>query len=177
MKWPSRPNILVLESLIETKRFNFLAMGRSLSRGCFCPVNTLLKNAVEKLARNHRFVLVDAEAGLEQINREVMSGVDSIVAIIDGSQRSFHSMELIHEMVRERNMKTRVGVVLNRFKESEHATIVGRLETSGTPFWGTVPEDEVLRRNDASGRSIFDLPPDSPVLASARQIADALIQV
>jgi len=165
---------LVLEALIETEKYSFLAMGRSLTRGCFCPVNTLLKKSVKILADNYKYVLVDAEAGVEQINREVMSSMDNIVALMDGSRRSFHSMELIQEMVRDMQMNTRVGVVLNRWKESDHEDIVKRLSTSGTLFWGLVPEDETLRRNDELGKSIFDLPSNSPVLESVREIAEYL---
>ena len=81
-------------------------------------------------------------------------------------------MKLIHEMVRDMHMKTRVGVVLNRWKESDHADIVKRLSASGRQFWGLVPEDETLRRNDEWGKSVFDLPFNSPVLESVREIAE-----
>ncbi|MBI5252516.1 MAG: AAA family ATPase [Desulfomonile tiedjei] len=166
---------LLLEALTETDKFSFLAMGRSRSRGCFCPVNSLLKESARKLAQNYDVVLVDAEAGVEQINREVMSSVDSIVVLMDNSQRSRHSVELIKQMAVDLNMRARMGVVLNRAKdlgETVHAA-VSALEV---PVWGTIPEDEELLRNDALGRSVFDLPANSPVLESAERIVDFLVE-
>lgn len=167
---------LVLEALIETERFSFMAMGRSLAIGCFCPVNTLLKESVKKLAENFDCVVVDAEAGLEQINREVMAGVSHIATLIDGSQRSMHSLELIREITSQMKMAAGVGVVVNRWREHDRETILKRVAATGLPIWGMVPENDVLRNNDALGKPIFDLDPESPVLTSARQIAHVLIK-
>ncbi len=166
---------LVLESLIETGDFSFMAMGRSRTRGCFCPVNTLLRRSVKKMADNYDCVVVDAEAGLEQINREVLAGVSHIAAVIDGSCRSLHSLELIREMTSQMKMETAVGMVFNRFREQEHAPILEQMAHTGIPVWGTVPEDDVLRNNDTLGKPIFDLAPDSPVLKSVRQMVHFLI--
>lgn len=167
---------LLLEALIETNQFSFMAMGRSQTRGCFCPVNTLLKDAVKKMATHYDCVVVDAEAGLEQINREVMAGVSHIVTLVDGSQRSIHSLELIRKITAQMHMTARVGAVLNRWRENDHAAMLGRISAMGIPVWGKVPENEDLRNNDALGKPIFDLDPESPVLKEARQIADFLIR-
>jgi CO dehydrogenase maturation factor len=162
---------LLLEALRETEKFDFLAMGRSQTRGCFCPVNSLLKASIEKLAQNYDYVLVDAEAGVEQINREVMSDMDRIVVLVDGSQRSLRSMELIQQMAEDMHLKARVGVVMNRSKESDDNGLAKDMVPFKIPLWGVMREDEELRRNDAVGKSVFDLPPDSPVLQSARKAA------
>ncbi len=166
---------LLLEALTETGRLSFLAMGRPLSRGCFCPVNTLLKESVRNIARNYDVVLIDAEAGIEQINREVMSVVDTIVVLVDNSQRSRHSMELIVQVVGDLNMKAQMGVVLNRWKDLDE-----NFGVSSSHFpdlvWGTIPEDDRLLRNDALGQSVFELPADSPILESVRRITDTVMK-
>jgi len=150
-------------------------MGRSLSRGCFCPVNTLRKESIRNIAQNYDVVLIDAEAGIEQINREVMSVVDIIVVLVDTSQRSRRSMELIAQVMGDLNMKARMGVILNRWKDLD-----GNGDSAVSNFealsWGKIPEDEGLLRNDALGQSVFDLPADSPILESVRRITDTLIK-
>ena len=165
---------LLLEALYETERFSFLAMGRSRSKGCYCPLNSLLKESIRKLTQNYKVVVVDAEAGLEQINREVMSFVDKIVVLIDNSRRSEHTMEIIMQMVSELNMEAQVGVVINRWKDSNED--VNRLiSTSEVPVWGVIPEDDQLLKNDAEGKSIFDLPANSPVLESVSKVTESLM--
>ena len=165
---------LLLEALYELDKFSFLGMGRSLERGCFCPLNTLLKASIEKLARNYEVLVVDAEAGLEQLNRQVMSSVDSIVAVVDNSRRSEVSVGIIMQMVKDSGMAARVGIVKNRWKDlkgAEHSFA----STSGTAVWGVIPEDDEWLQNDACGRSVFDLPTDSPVLESVRKILGFII--
>ncbi|MCL4439844.1 MAG: hypothetical protein M1609_04400, partial [Firmicutes bacterium] len=116
----------------------------------------------------------DAEAGLEQIKREVMSFVDRIVILVDNSRRSEHSMEIIMRMVADLNMKARVGVVMNRRRPNNW---VGNriLSASGVSLWGVIPEDDILLQNDAGGKSIFDLPDSSPVLESVMKVMEFLI--
>jgi CO dehydrogenase maturation factor len=165
---------LLLEALYETERFSFLAMGRSRSSGCFCPLNSLLKESIRKLAQNYDVVVVDAEAGLEQIKREVMSFVDKIVVLIDNSRRSEHTMEIITQMVADLKMKAQVGIVINRWRDSNE-DVNRHLSTSKVPVWGVIPEDDQLLKNDAEGKSIFDLPADSPVLESASKVTEFLM--
>ena len=40
---------------------------------CFCGVNELLNFGIESLARQYQIILMDCEAGIEQINRRVIS--------------------------------------------------------------------------------------------------------
>jgi len=166
---------LVMETLIETEKYSFLAMGRSLSKGCFCPMNTLLKNSINELAKNYDVILMDAEAGIEQINREVMSKMDNIMVLVDSSQRSLYSMELIQQIMEDLQMKAQVGVILNRWKNGTDEDALKQLPAFKFPLWGVLPEDEELQRNDAVGKSVFELPDNSPLLESVRRIANFLI--
>jgi CO dehydrogenase maturation factor len=62
-------------------------MGHNEEKGCFCPANKLLKNAIDSLIPAFRGVLIDAEAGIEQINRDVTGRVNRVIAVVDASQR------------------------------------------------------------------------------------------
>ena len=43
---------MLLEALTELPDFSVLAMGRTETLGCFCPVNTLLRGAIETLSES-----------------------------------------------------------------------------------------------------------------------------
>ena len=74
----------VLEALAERGDYALLAMGRTQEKGCFCPVNTLLRHAIETLSAPYAAVLVDAEAGVEQILVE--NGKADGVALENGDE-------------------------------------------------------------------------------------------
>ena len=68
-----RLDYMVFEALSEMDDFAVLAMGRTETLGCYCPVNSLLRRAIETLSESFDTILIDGEAGLEQINRQVVA--------------------------------------------------------------------------------------------------------
>jgi len=155
----------VMEALTEHEDYALLAMGRSRDPGCFCPVNTLLRHAIETLATPFAVVLVDAEAGVEQIQREVTRRVTRTLVVVDGSARSLHTLEAIGELVAPGT----VAVVANRWTPSQPPPL-----PADVTFLGRIPEDETLRDFDRQGRPLWELPAENPALAAAADLAAAL---
>jgi CO dehydrogenase maturation factor len=165
MRLAEQVDYLVFEALLERKDYSLLAMGHSSEKGCYCPVNTLLREAIDLIASHFRAVLIDAEAGLEQINRQVTRSITRVVAVTDGSHRSAETMRMIAEMIGY----DRVSAVANR-------VIAGDADDlpAGIAFLGGIPEDRALRQFDQEGRTLWDLPPDTPAVSAVRGIAKAL---
>ena len=153
---------LVMEVLSERSGYSFLAIGRSKEKGCYCPANSLLRGAIELLSEPFTVILIDAEAGLEQIQRQVTKDVTKVIAISDGSQRSRETIEHIVEMVG----KERLSVVINRAPEAVRIAIPDDLE-----LLGSIPEDDELKDFDRSGRPLWELSPDNKALLAVRDIA------
>jgi CO dehydrogenase maturation factor len=156
---------LLLEALVERPGYSLLAMGHSKEKGCFCPANELLRGSIDALAPPFAAVLIDGEAGIEQINRSVTRRVTRVIVIIDGSQRSIDTSRLIVKMVEP----VPVSVVANRMG-SVH---LNRLAVDAE-FIGSVPQNEELRQLDGEGRSLWELPPENEATKAVRNIAQAL---
>ncbi len=155
-------DFMVAEALIERPDHALLAMGRSTSPGCFCSVNKLLRDSIDVLCGAFAMTLIDAEAGVEQINREVTRRTSGFVVVLDGSERAAHTLRTIRAMA----PTDRVAAVMNR-----HAgDALAPLELEQVPVLGVLPEDELLRRQDQAGRSLWDL----PTSARSRRAADAI---
>ncbi len=156
----------VMQALEERPEYSLLAMGHSTEKGrCYCPVNGLLRSAIDLVITPFSAVLIDAEAGLEQINRQVIRRVTRVLAVIDGSQRSIETLKIIAGMVDSQN----VFAVANRTSEEQNCAIPDGIELAGF-----IPEDEALRQFDRDGRSLWDLSPDNPALTGARKIAETI---
>ena len=154
----------VLQALVERSDYSLLAMGRSREKGCFCPANTLLRGAIDLLSDPFAAILIDAEAGLEQIQRRVTHKVTQVIAVSDGSQRSLNTIEFISEMVGNE----KIAAITNRVQQK-------------TPNWpnaykllGSIPEDDTLRQYDQNGKSLWDLPADNPAYKAVEKITDKL---
>lgn len=156
---------LIMEALVERPGYSLLAMGRSSKKGCFCPANTLLRDAIDAVTEPFALILIDAEAGLEQINRQVTQRMTRTIIITDGSTRSIGTMKSIAEMIGD----SQISAVANRTDD------INNLELpDGIELLGSIPEDETLLNFDREGRPLWELPADNPALEAARGIAENL---
>ncbi len=167
---------MLLEALQERELYNLLVMGRMDAKGCYCPVNALLREAIDDLAASFDYILIDGEAGIEQINREVIKRVDILVIVTDGSLRGIHTAKLIREVIDKiKGMDPeRVGVLFNRVMRVEPETEQTAVD-AGLEIFGIVPSDPLVSEYDAKGNSLLDLPEASEAVIAMKPILDNLI--
>lgn len=77
----------IYDALVETDGFTFIAVGRPESAGCYCKINSYLKDIISILSEEFDYVVIDGEAGIEQINRRVMEKVTHLILITDTSKK------------------------------------------------------------------------------------------
>ena len=167
---------MVFEALTEMDEYALLAMGRTETLGCFCPVNTLLRSAVETLSQSFDTILIDGEAGLEQINRQVVRQLDILLIISDPTSRGIETADLIKKMVMDDNVIKceKLGLVYNRVRGSEDL-LRQSAEKIGVSVTGFIPFDENIAAHDLVGKPITDLPADSPALVAYREIIEGIL--
>jgi len=51
-------------AVVESKSVDLITMGRGEGAGCYCFPNNVLKEFIDKLAVNYRFLVMDNEAAL-----------------------------------------------------------------------------------------------------------------
>jgi len=175
-KLASMLDYMVLEALYETDSFSLLAMGRTETLGCFCPVNNLLRDAIETLSMNFDTIVIDGEAGVEQINRQVMRRVDTLIIVSDATSRGIQTAALLKKMVQDDQVIQceKIGLVFNRIQGNEELLKQAAQEI-GLDVFGYIPQDENIAYHDLVGKSILELPATSPGLAVVRHIVTAHI--
>ena len=167
---------LVFEALNEMDHFALLAMGRTETLGCYCPVNDLLQDALEKLSESFDTILIDGEAGLEQINRQVVRHLDTLMIISDPTSRAMETAAVIKSMIEtEKIMECRkLGLVFNRVAGNE-ALLKDSARKIGLEIFGFVPNDEQIAAYDLVGKPITQLPADSLGQAAVREIVERCV--
>ncbi|MBR5260406.1 MAG: AAA family ATPase [Eggerthellaceae bacterium] len=166
---------MVFESLVETDGFAFLAMGRSRDLGCYCAVNDLLRDAVELLVGEFDTVLIDGEAGLEQINRQVVASVDDLIVVSDGSLRGLKTVTSVVELAHEHELvpQDRIHLVLNR---QDGEVDAAALQGEGVPeLLGAIPADAELAAYDRAGEPLTKLPHENAAAHAVWHVIDHLM--
>lgn len=156
----------ILDTLVEEADFSFLAIGRPETAGCYCQVNAYLKEVIRMISRSFDYVVIDGEAGIEQVNRRVMEKVTHLVLVTDASQKGRQVAETICRVAQPLVQYERCGAIVNRLPASVSADSI---QIEGVPILCCIGNDGVHAENEVRGKSIFTLPDDSPVLNGARQ--------
>ena len=74
------------EAMVESPGFDLLTMGRPEGKGCYCYVNNLIRDHLDRLSRAYRHVLLDCEAGLEHLSRRTSGRPDVLVCVANRSR-------------------------------------------------------------------------------------------
>lgn len=156
----------IFDALVETDGFAFIAVGRPESAGCYCKINTYLKEVISILSDEFDFVVIDGEAGIEQINRRVMEKVSHLLLITDASKKGTQVISTIKSVADELVMYKKIGAIVNRIPDE---SVIPYIDTNGIPVLSYIPTDSNLAIYDIEGKNITKLPDDSNVVEGARK--------
>jgi len=161
----------LMDAIVEKDNISFLSIGRPESAGCYCKVNAYLKEVISMIAHNYDYVVVDGEAGIEQINRRVIEKLDYIVLVSDASKKGIQVVNTIKNVSDKLVEYKKCGIVFNRvsssFEPNEKDYCVEVLSVIG--------DDNHQRDNDMLGNSIFDLDKNSALFKGAKTALSKLI--
>ena len=165
----------VQQSIIESKGFDLMVMGRPEGPGCYCAANNIIRKYTDKLSETYPYVVIDNEAGMEHLSRRTTHKVDVLLIISDPSMRGIHTAKRINGIVDELNLEVATRVlIINRISGSEGEELKRAAEASGLDVAGLVPQDEALVKLDMKEEPIFNLPQDSGIVHAVFHILDSL---
>jgi CO dehydrogenase maturation factor len=166
------------EALVEADHFDLIAMGRPEGPGCYCYANNVLRGVLSRLAGHYPAVVIDNEAGLENLSRRTVQAVNWMVFVTDPTARGLTTARRLFELSKEMDVTAdALGVVINRTR-SEQDLERARQLFEGTPVHvlGGLPEDAELAERDAAGQPVFGLDKANAVYAAAAQIFQHITQ-
>lgn len=158
----------IAESLVESDNFDLIAMGRSEGAGCYCYANNVLKNAINEIAGNYPYIVLDNEAGLENLSRRIVQNVDLMVMVTDPSSRGLKTVSRLHEMTKEMEVVyDKLVIIINRLRKDQLPPLAEELkEQLGADLVLGLPDSHELLELAEEGRSLMELSDDSSVRQS-----------
>lgn len=161
----------IFDALVETDGFAFIAVGRPESAGCYCKINSYLKEVISILSADFDYVVIDGEAGIEQINRRVMEKVTHLLLITDASKKGTQVISTIKSVADELVMYKKIGAIVNRLPDE---SVIDHINTNGIPVLSYIANDKNLAIYDIEGKNITTLPDDSNVVKGVKQALQKL---
>ncbi|MCD6415470.1 MAG: AAA family ATPase [Planctomycetes bacterium] len=155
--------LISLSCLYEGPQFDLLTLGVKWTRGCYCQPNNVLQSLIPSLAQNYRYTVLDSPAGLEHVNRRVVRRVNDIFALIDPSTKALRNARRLVEIAQAIGVQFGNLYLVGNYRFTAEAEQRARA-FDGATYLGSVRGDEQVQSFDWDGRSLLDLPEDSPAL-------------
>jgi len=156
----------IADAIVEADGFSFIAIGRPESAGCYCAINSYLKAVIRSVSAQFDYVVIDGEAGIEQINRRVMEKVTHLLLVTDASKKGVQVIRSIREVADELVMYERLGAVANRLPD---LSVKEAMDTGDIPVVSYILDDRELASFDLTGKNVFYLPDDAVIARGARE--------
>lgn len=165
----------IRSSLAEGDSFDLIAMGRSEGTGCYCAVNHNLREVIDAIEKNYRYVIIDNEAGMEHLSRRTTRDVQHLLVVSDPSLRGLAAAERIAGFRKELDIHIENScLILNRSNGTVPAALQEKIDGMDIPLVGLIPSDEELVRVEANGLPIVTINDSSPVYRSVVELIHSL---
>jgi CO dehydrogenase maturation factor len=159
-------------ALVEGDTFDLIAMGRPEGPGCYCYINNVLRDVLDRLSVNYDYVVIDNEAGMEHLSRRTTRNVDVLFIISDVTALGITTASRIKKLSEDLNLVVgKTYLVLNEVKNSVPDSIRSQIQQQQLELIGAIPTDALIEEYALEGRSFFELPNNSAALKAVREIA------
>lgn len=160
--------LLNRECIYEGDRFDLVVLGAKLTEGCYCVPDALVKAMVPKMAKHYPHVVIDSPAGLEHLNRKIVSDIDDMFVILDPSSKSLKHIERIKDVSRSIGIDYKHLFLVANYAFDERSREY--LESADETYLGKVDKDDDVLEYNLRGKSLLDLPEDAPASLSVKDI-------
>ena len=166
----------IRSSLSEGDHFDLIAMGRSEGPGCYCAVNHNLREVIDSISKNYRYVIVDNEAGMEHLSRRTTRDVQHLLIITDPSLRGIVAAERIAAFRNELDIHIENAyLILNRLHGDIPGLLQEKIDRLDIPLLGVIPDSQELTDLEFSGRPVIDLDNASSVYQAITEMMAKII--
>lgn len=161
---------------IQKDGIKLLVMGtvKKGGSGCLCPEGALLRSLVSHLILSRsEVVIMDMDAGVENLGRGTAKGVDAFIIVVEPGQRSFQTARAIRELAKDLGVKKCYVVGSKTRDEGERQFILDSL--SDFEMLGFINYHPEIAQADRLGKGVFAMAPAA--VSEAKQIKNKLEQI
>lgn len=149
----------IADAIVEKDNFAFLAIGRPESKGCYCRINSYLKSVIEMVGSQFDYIVIDCEAGIEQINRRVIEKVTHLLLVSDASRKGIEVIKSISKVASEAVQYDKIACIFNRIEDT---SLVENVDIEGIECIGVIKADKEIAKFDAIAKDFMLMDSNTP---------------
>jgi len=158
---------------IQKDGIKLLVMGtvKSGGSGCLCPQGALIKSLLSHLVLTRsEVVIMDMDAGVENVGRGTAKAVDAFIIIVEPGQRSFHTARAIKNLAKDLGVN-KCYIIGSKIRNGDDRQLI----IDSLPDFeilGFVNFNPEIAEADRLGKSVFDTAPKA--VEDVRKIKEKL---
>jgi len=142
--------------------------------GCLCPEGALLKSLLSHLVLGRsEVVIMDMDAGVENMGRGTAKGVDAFIIVVEPGQRSFQTARAIRNLAKDLGVSKCYIVGSKTRDNNDRQFIIENL--SDFDVLGFINYHPEIAEADRVGKSVFEMAPEA--ITEVREIKNKLEQI
>jgi CO dehydrogenase maturation factor len=170
-------NLRLNDAVVESSGVDLISMGRGEGTGCYCYPNTVLKEFIDRLKTNYKYMVMDNEAGMEHLSRRTTDYINELLIVSDHSVKGVRTLGRIRDLVYELKLDVKhISAIIARTPAGgldKH--IEDELGMLNVVPVSTIPLDETIQQFDLEKRSLMDLPESSLAVKAVGKLMDGTI--
>ena len=166
----------IAESLVEAEHFDLIAMGRSEGPGCYCYANNVLKSVISELSGNYPYIVLDNEAGLENLSRRIVQEVDVLIIVSDPSNRGVETVKRLYGLSGEMGIRyKKLVLIMNRIRNDRMPeSVEGLKKEVHADILLSLPDNSELLELSEGSQVITGLRENNPVIQKIDELLTQL---
>jgi CO dehydrogenase maturation factor len=159
-------------SLSEGMDFDLIAMGRPEGPGCYCAANHAVRQVIDSISKNYRYVVVDNEAGMEHLSRRTTRDVQHLLIVSDATRQGMVAAGRIGALRNELDVRIdQAHLIVNKLRGDMPSALDSMIAQLDFPLLGTIPEVPEIPDFELTGRPLIEVDVDSGLYTT---VADML---
>jgi CO dehydrogenase maturation factor len=168
----------IAESLVESTGFDLISMGRPEGEGCYCYANNVLKSVIAQISSSYQYIVLDNEAGLENLSRRIVQKVNVLIMVADPSSQGLKTIQRLYNLAGDMKVKyDTLVIIINRIRGKAILPEFARelkFMTNADIILG-LPQDDQLADNAEKGLDVNALTMDNPVVKGIDSLVKQLL--
>jgi len=162
------PLLLQWYTQYSSERFTLISLGPRWTAGDYRAANYLFEFIIPSIGGDYANIVADSPAGLEHLNRKVIPSMDDLFVILDPSMKSIKHVERVKKIAKEVGLNYQHLYLVGNCQFDDEAE--QRLKSTGETYLGKVDYDAEVKNYNLKGKSLWDLPGNSPACLSVKRI-------
>jgi CO dehydrogenase maturation factor len=168
-------NYQIQSAVTEDEKFDLITMGRPEGPGCYCYINSILRNFIDNISSKYEYVVIDNEAGMEHLSRRTTLKMDNLFIISEPTRIGIKTAGRIRQLAFDMGIEiSNYELIVNRLRDELPDELKEIITEQEFDKHHLLPYDTAIEDLMLEGKSLLELSSSSDIYSRIKEIGKNL---